>query len=216
MVSRSEVAALVERWVRQLLEARPRTAHGWPHVARVRRLAAQIARAEGVDPWLAEIAALIHDVGRCVPGPGSEHGQRSAELAAPLLAELPLDDREREQVAYAARWHNSGRADDPLLCVLRDADMLDGLGAIGLARAFMSKHMLPFYDPARRLDGPSCRPAEAVADQVRYQIEWLERMNTETGRTLARERAAFMTVFLEQARRELDWARGDARPNEES
>lgn len=204
MTSRAEATARVEHWARQLLEARSKTAHGWPHVDRVRHLAVQIARAEGVDPWLAEIAALIHDVGRSLPGPGPEHGRRSAELAAPLLAGLPMSDREQEQVAYAVRWHNSGRADAPLLCVLRDADMLDGMGAIGLARAFMSKHMLPPYDPGRLLHAPPRWPPETVADQIRYQTEWLERMNTESGRTLARERAAFMVTFIEQARRELD------------
>ena len=72
MFSRVEATERVERWARQLLEERPKTAHGWPHVDRVRRLAVRIAQAEGVDAWLAEIAALIHDVGRSVPGPGSD------------------------------------------------------------------------------------------------------------------------------------------------
>ena len=116
-----------------------------------------------------------------------------------------MSDRERERVAYAARWHNSVRTDDPLLCVLRDADMLDGMGAIGLARAFMSKHMLPPFDPERLLDAPPRWPPETVADQIRYQVEWLERMNTESGRALARERAAFMAAFW--GRRAGSWSR---------
>ena len=105
----------------------------------MRRLARVIAPPEGVAPWLAECAALLHDVGRAAPGPESEHGQRSAELAAPLLAGLALTDAERGELLHAVRWHNSVRDDTRLLCVLRDADMLDGLGAVGLMRAFTSK-----------------------------------------------------------------------------
>jgi uncharacterized protein len=193
--------ARVESWARERLEAHGTTAHGWLHVERVRRLAVTIARAEGVDPWLAELAALLHDVGRTVPGPGAEHGARSAELSAPLLSDLGLAEAAREQVLHAVRWHNSTRADTPLLCVLRDADMLDGMGAIGLMRAFMSTHMLPPY--AREdLFEESHWPPQYVADQVRFQMTWVERLNTETGRRLAQERLAFMRSFVAQLSRE--------------
>ena len=201
--SRAEVLNRVEAWVQGLLKQHPVTAHDWLHVDRVRRLAVRIAEAEGVDPWLAALAATVHDVGRAVPGPGSEHGQRSAELAAPLLAELGVSDAERQDVLHATRWHNSGRSDTRLLCVLRDADMLDGMGAIGLMRAMMSKNMLPPYDPETLFDGEPRRPPDSVADQVRFQMGWVDWMNTETGRQLARSRAKFMQAFADQLREEL-------------
>ena len=203
MTSRVEALAHVEAWARELLEAHDRVAHGWLHVDRVRRLAVTIARAEGVDPWLAALAALIHDVGRTTPGPGSEHGRRSAELAAPTLAALPLTDEEREDVLHAARWHNSGRDDTSLLCVLRDADMLDGIGAIGLMRALMSKYMLPPYDPEVLFDELRHWPPRYVADQLHMQIKFMDWMNTETGRGMARERYEFMWAFIRQVRREV-------------
>lgn len=202
-ISRAEALARVESWAREMLEARPVTAHDWLHVDRVRRMAVFIAQAEGIDPWLAALAALIHDVGRAVPGPGSEHGARSAGLADPLLAELPLSDDERAQVLHAVRWHNSTRDDTPLLCILRDADMLDGMGAIGLMRVFMSKHMLPPYDPEVLFDGRRQWPPEYVADQIGWQMTWIERMNSETGRWLARERLDFMEAFAAQVRQEV-------------
>jgi uncharacterized protein len=184
------------------LEAAPKTAHGWLHVDRVRRLAVRIARDEGVDPWLAALAALVHDVGRTAPGPGAEHGQRSAQLAEPLLAQLGLH-AEIDPVLYAVRWHNSVRSDTPLLCVLRDADMLDGLGAIGLVRALMSKHMLPPYDPGVVFDRQLHWPPELVADQICFQMTWIERMNTETGHRLARRRVEFMRTFAAELQREV-------------
>ena len=202
-ISRAEALRQVEAWARSALDAHPVTAHDWLHVQRVRRLAVRIAQEEGVDPWLASVAATIHDVGRVSPGPGSEHGQRSATMAAPLLAELGLGDAEQDAVLHAVRWHNSGRSDTPLLCVLRDADMLDGMGAVGLMRALMSKSMLPPYDSETLFDGEPRRPPTSVADQVRFQMEWIGWMNTDAGRRLAKSRHEFMQLFADQIRAEL-------------
>jgi uncharacterized protein len=181
-------------------------AHGWLHVDRVRRLALALAPPEGVAPWKAECAALLHDVGRAVPGSEVEHGRRSAELAAPLLAELPLTEAERAQILHAIRWHNTSRDDTRLLCVLRDADMLDALGAIGLIRAYTSKAGLPPYeDPGSLSTGRYDRPPRTIADQVAFQMDWINFLNTDTARELARERLAFMRAFVDQLRRELGW-----------
>ncbi|MCL7454036.1 MAG: HD domain-containing protein [Anaerolineae bacterium] len=64
--------APVEAWVRQTLDQAGSTTHGWLHTERVRRHIRLLARAEGVDPLLAELAALLHDVGRSQAGPESE------------------------------------------------------------------------------------------------------------------------------------------------
>ena len=190
--------------MRRRLEAEGKIAHGWLHTERVRGHIRILALAEGVDPGLAELAALLHDVGRTQPGPESEHGARSATMAEPLLAELGLDDRECEQVLHAVRWHNSSRADTSLLCVLRDADMLDGLGAIGIMRALMSKsHLLP-YDPAEPFEAEEGRwPARYSSEQIMAQMEWYDRLNTDAARRLAEDRFDFMAGFVAQARREL-------------
>jgi uncharacterized protein len=208
MTSRAEILARVEAWARERLdghaEAAPEVAHGWLHVDRVRRTAVFLAEAEGVDPFLAACAALLHDVGRSVPGPEAEHGARSADLAAPLLAGLPLSESERQDILYAVRWHNSRRDDTPLLCVLRDADMLDGMGAIGLMRAFTSKATLPAYDSQAPFDdGPYQRPPRYIADQVRFQMAWIGFLNTDSARELAQGRIEFMRAFVAQLQREL-------------
>jgi uncharacterized protein len=194
----------IEVWARERLEHGGAVAHGWLHVDRVQRSARMLARLEGIESWSAECAALLHDVGRSVPGPESEHGLRSAELAAPLLAELRLGQVERDAVLHAVRWHNSTRDDTRLLCVLRDADMLDGLGAVGLMRAFTSKAALPPYDERGvMLGGHFLRPPRSIADQINFQIAWIDFLNTEAARELARERIAFMRAFVEQWQREL-------------
>jgi uncharacterized protein len=194
----------VETWVREALDTSMSCAHGWLHTDRVRRNILILARSEGVDPFLAELAALLHDVGRAQPGPENEHGARSAAMAAPLLAGLSLTDEEREAVIHAVRWHNSTRADSPLLCVLRDADMLDGMGALGILRAFMSRSHLPPYDPDDPFgDNDNRWPALYSSDQYLGQMAWYDNLNTKTARQMAQDRVAFMQAFIVQVRREI-------------
>jgi uncharacterized protein len=203
MAEATSIAA-VESWVRDKLEAGGSPAHGWLHTDRVRHHIRYLAQAEDVDPVLAEIAALLHDVGRTEPGPEEEHGARSAAMAEPLLHTLPLADGERQAVLHAVRWHNSTRADSPLLCTLRDADMLDGLGAIGIMRGFMSKGHLPRYDPGAPFerDG-SGWPAFSASDQILGQMRFYAWLNTETARQMAVERFDFMRAFVAQVQREV-------------
>jgi uncharacterized protein len=202
--SQKDSLSTVESWVRAELEAAKKRAHGWLHTNRVRHNILILAPAEGVDPFLAELAALIHDVGRTQPGPENEHGARSATLAAPVLAALPLSKTQQQAVLYAARWHNSTRADTPLLCVLRDADMLDGLGAVGIVRAFMSKSHLPAYQPDFALEGShGTWPPTCASDQVWGQLRFYDWLNTDTARQLAQERFSFMQAFMVQLQREI-------------
>ena len=210
-----QLAALarVEAWVRETLEASGECAHGWLHVDRVRENILVLACSEEVDPFLAELAGLLHDVGRARPGPESEHGARSAAMAAPVLAELPLTDGDRETVLHAIRWHNSLRADTALLRILRDADMLDGLGAIGIIRAFMSRSHLPPYDPDDPFgDNDDRWPALYSSDQLLGQMAWYDKLNTDAARQLAKERINLMKIFIAQARREL-WDDNRVIPN---
>ncbi|MGD2039897.1 MAG: HD domain-containing protein [Anaerolineae bacterium] len=200
----------VETWVREQVKSDKAVAHGWLHTDRVRRNIRLLAAAEGIDPVLAEIAALLHDVGRTLPGPESEHGARSAAMAEPLLAGLPLSEDERRAVLYAVSWHNSKRDDTPLLRILRDADMLDALGATGIMRAYMSNAHRPPYDTGAILDLDAPfdlddiqQPSLFASDQVRRQLKFYDWLNTDTARQIAGERAAFMRSFLTQMRREL-------------
>jgi uncharacterized protein len=202
-LEKQDTLAKVEAWARERLDGSGSVAHGWLHTERVRNHILVLARAEGVDPFLAELAALLHDVGRSQPGPETEHGARSAAMAEPLLAELPLTTTELTEVLFAIRWHNSGRTDTPLLRVLRDADMLDGLGAIGIMRAFRSRTHLPAYDPEAPFANSNGRwPPLYASDQLLGQMAWINYLNTDTARQMAQERYDFMQAFITQARRE--------------
>jgi uncharacterized protein len=196
--------AEIEAWVRATLMGAEMRAHGWFHTDRVRANIRILARAEGVDAFQAEVAALLHDVGRTQPGPEAEHGARSASIARPLLEALDLPDGEVQAIIHAIRWHNSLRDDTPLLCILRDADMLDGLGAVGIMRAFMSKSHLPPYDAAEPFQGGrESWPPSYCSDQLLGQMAWYERLNTDTARRMAKTRIEFMALFIDKARDEI-------------
>ena len=203
---REKKAALaeIEARVRETLEADRKRAHGWLHTDRVRVSIRTLAHAEGVDLFLAEAAALLHDVGRTQPGPEAEHGARSAAIAGPLLEELAVDPEDSRAILHAIRWHNSLRDDTPLLCILRDADMLDALGAMGIMRAFMSKsHLLPYDADLPFQDGSNQWPPDYASDQLLAQMGWYDGLNTETARQMAEKRIAFMRAFVTQARDEI-------------
>ena len=203
--NREAVLAELEAWVRKTLETDRKRAHGWLHTDRVRANIRVLAKAEGVDLFLAEASALLHDVGRTQPGPEQEHGARSASMAGPLLEKLALDPEERNAILHAIRWHNSLRADTSLLCILRDADMLDGLGAMGIMRAFMSKSHLPPYNVDRPFQHDTSRwPPDYASDQLFGQMEWFDGLNTDTARQMAKNRIAFMASFVSQARDEIE------------
>jgi uncharacterized protein len=145
----------IERYVRHSMRsvAAPdlKIAHGFEHVDRVRRWALHIARSEAIQELgLVGGAALLHDIGltRVQVGQRSQHGQVGAEIAAQFLHKRRLfGDEEIRLVADAIRCHSAAGGGGWLGALLRDADKLDALGAVGIMRAFTSKHALPEYDP---------------------------------------------------------------------
>jgi uncharacterized protein len=112
--------------------------HDFDHVLRVLKLAEHIARAEGADLPIVRAAALLHDVGRSeAAATGGDHAAVGAARAREALIGCPA--ARAEAVAHAIQAHRF-RTDTPPATleaqVLYDADKLDAIGAIGVARAF--------------------------------------------------------------------------------
>ena len=218
--------ARAERYVRETIEAvadEPLSiGHGYAHVDRVRRWALWLANQEGyADRDRAEAAALLHDIGLGHLSPGDDrraHGPIGAEVAVRFLrAEQLFPEWEIEAIADAVRCHNAMRGAGQLGAILRDADALDALGAVGLMRAFTSKHALPEYDPgnvrgetwgltARDYDrrfaaGEGIGPT--IVDQINFQISFADNLSTESARRAAKPLVAYMRAFLWQLAREV-------------
>ncbi len=188
------------RWLEEVEQdalsyfSRP-SAHGWDHVQRVRALALHIAQAEGADPVIVEAAALLHDIGReAAEARGTPHAVESEHLARAILAARKCPPTIAEAVAEAIRAHPwTGREPARTLeaQVLQDADRLDALGAVGVARTFVR---------AGELGRGIAHGAEHFAEKL---CNLAEQMNTATARRIAAERDAFMRAFFDQLKREL-------------
>src|SRR5690348_10390703 len=126
------------------LEAEPYPrdgAHDLAHILRVARLAGRIAEAEGADPDVAIAGALLHDlVYRPKNHPESPRtAELSAALAAAWCAEIPELATKTKAIVHTIAAHSwSGATDAETLeaRVVQDADRLEALGAIGIARVF--------------------------------------------------------------------------------
>jgi uncharacterized protein len=191
-------------------------AHDFDHVRRVLSLAERIARAEGADLDVVRAAALLHDVGRGDPA-GRDHAEASAERARDILRSLPPE--KVEAVAQAILQHRFRAGPPPQSLEARclfDADKLDAIGAIGVARAFahagaigqrLWAEVAPDY--LDRFARGEARPGEHTShhEYVVKLSRLRDQMTTPSGRAIAAERHAVMAAFYATLARE---ARGEA------
>ena len=180
-------------------------AHDFEHVMRVCANAGMICNLEGVDDRLVLCAALLHDV---VSYPKSDRRSKSSALESAAVAETILGRHgflaeDIGIVSEAIRCHSfsSGVVAKTMeSMILQDADRLDALGAVGLARVFSTGGALGrgLYDP----DDPFCKnrdPDDTVwtVDHFFQKLLKLESlMNTESGKTVARTRTRLLREYL--------------------
>lgn len=184
--------------------------HDWWHVYRVWRTARQIALAEGADRLVVELAALLHDLGDHKFHDGDETvGPRMArEWLQALAVDAGVIDHVTEIIGDLS-FKGAGVA-TPMrtiegMCV-QDADRLDAIGAIGIARAFAygGHKGRALYDPAVAPELHTSFDAykRSSAPSINHFYEKLlllkDLMNTETARAAAAERHRFMEAFLDQ------------------
>lgn len=184
--------------------------HDWWHTYRVWNTAKHIAAIEKVDILMVELAALLHDIADAKFHDGDEN--IGPALAFDFLSGQGIDATIIEQVVNIIRYMSFKNSFDgnawtsPEMKVLQDADRLDAMGAIGIARAFSYGGFKgrAFYDPAipPNLDMDKETYKKSDAPTINHFYEKLlllkDKMNTETGRQMAEERHRFMEIYLEQ------------------
>jgi uncharacterized protein len=182
---------------------RTHIAHGLDHVERVAALARFIAENESYSPEEAEVAGLLHDIGRTVQEEEKGHGPAGVPLASELLDKhTAFDPAAKQRILNAVRDHSDFKPEGRLTHILQDADMLDGLGAIGIMRGYTSKASLPCYDPSDIVPQVGERNT-TIHGQLAFQMEWLEMMHTDTGRIIATRRHTLMKGFLQDFKLEV-------------
>lgn len=179
-------------------------AHDFGHILRVYKIARIIGLEEGADMRVLLLAALLHDAGPKKKD-RSEQGVEEAALSAvgSFLRRRGLDQDRIDKVLYAVDVHRFSQGILPVTLeakILQDADRLDAMGAIGIARLFVTGGFLgrEMYHP----QDPFCR--ERDPDDKRWNLDHFYQkllklesgMHTAAGRRLAARRAAVLKRYL--------------------
>ncbi len=193
-------------------------AHDFTHVERVLKMAERLAAEEGADLAVVRAAALLHDIDRggeeegmgLVALPDTDHALLAAQRARRILSAEP--PAFVEAVAHAIEAHRYRNGIEPQTIeakVLFDADKLDAIGAVGVARAFAYGGVLgqPLWGDVSDGYVPGGEEAHTAHHEFHVKLKHIQhRLYTATGRRLAAERHRFMESFFEQMAAE---ARGD-------
>ena len=190
-------------------------AHDFEHVQRVYRNAEMISKKEeGADLDIVLAAALLHDL--VVYPKGSRRtnhsADESADLAKKILSEYKYYPVEKiEKVVYAIRTHSYSKQLIPSTLegkILQDADRLDAIGAIGIARTFSvgGSENRSLYDPK----DPFCE-SDRELDDTRWTLDHIKKkllilknsMHTKTVKEIAKQRTDFIESFLNELRKEI-------------
>ncbi|GAB4154272.1 MAG: HD domain-containing protein [Winogradskyella sp.] len=185
--------------------------HDWFHTLRVYNNAKLISKHENVNLLVVELAALLHDIA----DPKFHNGDETIgpKRASEFLLKQNVDSTIIEHVTQIMEnmsFKNSFDLDtsfnSPEMDVVQDADRLDAIGAIGIARCFNYGGFKnrALYDPniAPNLNMTKAEYKTAKAPTINHFYEKLlllkDQMNTKTGRQIAEKRHAFMEGYLKQ------------------
>jgi uncharacterized protein len=185
-------------------------AHDFDHVLRVLALAERIGQAEGADLEIVRAAALLHDVARADEEGGSTcHAQAGAQRAREILQGHPPE--KVEAVAQAIATHRFREKSIPQTLeaqVLYDADKLDAMGAIGVARAYaisgQARQRLWGPVPADYRGEAQGTPEHTAVHEFVFKLSRLKgTLFTPTAKAIAAERHRYMAEFFDRLEREV-------------
>lgn len=197
--------------------------HDWFHVERVWKNAVRIGAVENADMFVVELAALLHDIADWKFAGGDESaGPRAARE---WLESVHVDEQTIAHVCEIIRdisFKGAGVTTSMKTkegMIVQDADRLDALGAIGIARAFAygGHKGSELYNPHAKpeLHASFDEYKRSRGNTINHFYEKLlllrDRMNTLTARRIAEERHAFMETFLQQFFKEWEGRDYDAR-----
>jgi len=208
-----------EEYVYQLLKD-DASGHDWWHIHRVRNLAKNIAEnePEDINLFVCEMAALLHDVADGKLNNTEAEGEKKVRN---WLSQYPLTKKESHQIMeIILHLSYKGGTNKVVLSsiegrIVQDADRLDAMGAIGIARTMVysgSKNRL-IHDPAKKarehLTIEEYRSGEDTAIMHFYEklLKLKNEMNTTVGEQLAEKRHAYMEDYLKEFYAEWDGER---------
>ncbi|MCH4985994.1 HD domain-containing protein [Macrococcoides goetzii] len=207
-MNNKEVLLITESFVKNVHKDES-SGHDYAHIERVRKMAVEIAEKEDADLFIVEMAALLHDTVDEKLFDTIAAWERLNKFYEEI--QLPIEHRQAINHILKYMSFNGGKNEGKLKSlegkVVQDADRLDALGAIGIARTFMfaGKFGEAMYDPniPVRDDLSDYRtPSTAINHFYEKLFKLIDLMNTETAKTMAEERNAYMKTFIEQIKKE--------------
>ena len=186
--------------------------HNFDHILRVYRLAEHLAAAEGADLEIVRAAALLHDAEGSNPADLAKratHQHASAEFAAEVLAAEGWDKQRIAAVQHCIRAHRFRDTSEPPQTleaqILFDADKLDAIGVVGVARviAYAAHVPNPFYAPPSEqfLKTGKKEPQEphsAYHEHLFKLRKIKDRIYTSTGKAIAAERHQYLDDYFKR------------------
>lgn len=201
------IAEFVKEKAEKLFDG-ARGSHDWEHTLRVYSLCERIGPAEKADMDVLRVAAYLHDIGRADQDSTNGavcHAEKGAEMAWPIVKELPLAENQRTNIIHCIRAHRfrgKNRPETTEAKVLFDADKLDAIGAVGVARAFLFAGEVGARLHNSDLKVEESKPYSKEDTGFReFKVKLCrirERILTGEGRKLADERHAFMEEFFKR------------------
>lgn len=201
----------VEAYVKKVTKDEP--AHDFNHVDRVRKLALKIAKSvKFPDLEIVEIAALMHDIGLSKADKRGKHGEIGAEMAEKFLKRNKIVSFDKiKEICNTIKFHCKNReGEGKLLDIIRDADMIDLFGAVGIMRLLTSTPFKLEYDP-RNIKGKTWKMGakgfdkrfdsglgigETIPDHFNFQISCFDNLSTNFAKKLAKKRVKYMRNFI--------------------
>jgi len=203
-----EVLTATKAFVKSTL-ADAEAGHDWWHIERVRNTALHIGKEEQADLFVIELGALLHDIADSKFHDGNE--DIGPDIALKHLNSLDVTEELKIHVINIIKNISFRKSKENLefdsleLRVLQDADRLDAIGAIGIARAFNYGGFKnrSFYNPQVPpiTDMTADQYKQSTAPTINHFYEKLlllkDMMNTPTGKAMAKKRHNFMEEYLQ-------------------
>ncbi len=201
------------------------SAHNIEHVMRVYNLALKLAEHEKVDLDVIKIAVLLHDIGganeRKDPSGKTDHAVESAKLAKPFLQKLDLSKSKIDLILDCIVSHRYRSEQKPKTLegkIVFDADKLETVGAIGIARAFVwvgknNAHIYRKTDIEKYAKENLCGKINGrIQDKTKHspQINWetkdkhvVEYLYTKKAKQIVKKRIEFSKIFFSKLEKEI-------------
>ena len=196
------------RTIAEEMFADAKGSHNWEHTLRVLQLCERIGTKAGADMAVVLTAACLHDIGRCYQDASNGricHAEKGARMAGPIVEKLTLSKAQKKNILHCIRSHRFRGGLEPKTAearVLFDADKLDAIGAVGVARAFLFAGEIGarlHSDEANIEDTEPYSADDTGYREFKVKLSKIkDRILTAEGRKLAEDRHVIMVEFFKR------------------